>query len=106
MAKGTCDTFGYCPEGQYGNISTGLCTNCSQESCKHCVNGGENDCMYCADGYEKLPPSADMPGSCVIPCLDAYTYRNSAGECAACHSSCKKCSGSTDMDCLICNDTT
>lgn len=47
-----------------------------------------------------------MTGSCVIPCMDAYTFRASTGECAVCHATCKKCSGSTDMDCLICNDTT
>ena len=45
-----------------------------------------------------------MPGSCVIPCLDAYTFRDLNGACTSCHPTCKSCIGPLDIDCLICKD--
>ena len=60
--------------------------------------------MECAEGFEKMPPNPDSLGSCVEPCLEAYTYRDATGACAACHASCKACSGPDDVDCLICKE--
>ena len=92
-----------CPEGTYGESDVLSCISC-HSSCKTCSGPSDRQCLGCYYLdilYERR---------CVDTCPDG-TYTNSNDgttrkSCDDCHSSCKTCTGPSDIECVSCGKGT
>ncbi|KCV68162.1 TKL protein kinase [Fonticula alba] len=73
-----------CPESQYLDPVTGVCTACDG-SCATCNGPSDRDCWRCADASEVV-----QDGRCRQECADGFVP--AAGRCLPCHPSCDQCS--------------
>ncbi|EGD79525.1 hypothetical protein PTSG_10095 [Salpingoeca rosetta] len=66
-----------CPEGMYGDVTSGTCTTCAEE-CEACAGGTSQECTACAPGYF-LSGTA-----CVSVCPDGYYGDATSRVCVRC----------------------
>jgi hypothetical protein len=71
-------------------------------SCLSCIGATVNDCTQCKYDRELVPTtSGSNVGQC--KCLSIY-FEDGSGSCVPCHPQCRTCSGSSDTQCLSCED--
>ncbi len=63
-----------CPEDSYADLSTGMCSPCT-EPCQSCNGGGGADCVSCMQGYYFLEPAS----TCQTDCPHGYYEGKSKG---------------------------
>ncbi|KAK6644158.1 Furin-like protease 2 [Polyplax serrata] len=82
-----------CPDGYYENTEQGTCVPC-QPNCASCVDRPD----YCTSCDHHL---VMFDHKCYAAC-PTYSYETEDYNCAACHSSCETCNGSSETQCITC----
>ena len=95
FCKKDCDLT----SGVYYDLSTNDCMPCVA-GCQQCNRERDIDCTLCELTHWKQPNNA-----CETGCLvGTYPNPDLTKTCLSCHPSCKTCSGSSNLDCILCAD--
>ena len=91
-----------CPIGLYGDKTSGICKLCDL-SCQSCSNAGANQCLTCSNSSALFLQSNLGPSSCLSKC-PLNTYPSTINyTCLSCDTTCSKCAGPYQTQCIICN---
>ncbi|CAD8102627.1 unnamed protein product [Paramecium sonneborni] len=96
-----------CPENTY--FDNGSCLSCHQ-NCQFCSDGNETSCLTCQNGLKYILIFDSIESTyktyCQDSCLSNYTFDLYLRICLYnyCHSSCLKCVGDQDNQCIACPD--
>ena len=74
------------------------CVGCDT-ACSVCSGSTPNQCSVCNPGYFLQPAST----TCLSTCPDGYYKDTTNNICAACHTACSACTGSSNTECSTCN---
>ncbi|KAL4508008.1 hypothetical protein ABPG72_021381 [Tetrahymena utriculariae] len=115
LFQNTCDN---CPINYFPNTNTGNCDKCFQ-TCQSCNGPSSSNCLSCNSGYFYLPDTNTCYSVCPTPYFSHFTQPNcllscptnysnplygdpQTRECLNCDSSCQKCSGPSNLNCINC----
>ena len=106
-----------CPANKYLVFGNHSCTDCVEDgyspigpdcvkcadNCLTCIDTDDDKCLTCKSGYFHFSEGSSSTGNCIL-CDEDGLFQDGI-TCKKCHTSCKRCTGTGNMNCTDCYST-